>query len=286
MQSTSPLQLAIADRIVHQLDPTYDEPLIITGPPRTGTTALSAGLSLHPTICIVNEVCLYHPENWAGWRLSKLPDGYFWKSHVDHVWPSKCPSREQTMGTIDRHMNNAEVRSWLFGTTEKRIGRPLSIYGDNMPGAYLKHLGAIAELYPKAKILVTIRDGRDVVASQVRHYHNSDRPIENQDWRAATVEEASPLWLRYMKTWERWRSEIAVDRWMEVRYEEATSDPSSMVRAILELMGVEYVESEFAEFFSFYRPVHVGTWRQTLPNLERELSDEFKEMLDRWGYAW
>lgn len=263
----------------------YDAPLLITGVPRTGTTALCAGLSLHHAICIVNEVCLYHPENWAGQRLSSMPDGFFWNSHVDHVWPDKCPSRERTMRTIRPWMTNAEVQNWLFHQTQEHLGRPLAIYGDNMPGAYLKHLGAIAERYPKAKIVVTIRDGRDVIASQVRHYYEDDKPLAIQDWRAASIERAAPLWLGYMKMWEKWRAVLASNRWMELRYEHATQNPAAAVRELLEFADVEYIESEFAAFFSFYRPVHVGTWKDAFPDMEAALSDEFMRTLERWGYA-
>ncbi|MBW2287715.1 MAG: sulfotransferase, partial [Deltaproteobacteria bacterium] len=36
-------------------------PLLITGCPRTGTTALARWLSTHDKICIFNEYSLYYP---------------------------------------------------------------------------------------------------------------------------------------------------------------------------------------------------------------------------------
>ncbi|MCX4242646.1 sulfotransferase family protein [Paraliomyxa miuraensis] len=261
----------------------HPHPLIVTGSPRTGTTALCAGLSQHPRVCIFNELCLYHPQPWAAWRVTQVVDGPHIVNSVPHVWPQKCPPYDEAATTLRVGMSNAEVRSWLFRETERRMGAGLLVYGDNMPGAYLKHLGTIMEREPGARLVVTIRDGRDVVASQLRNF---ERPTEfgAQDWRRPTVRDAEPLWLKYMLAWEHWRERIDPARWIELRYEEAVLDVDGLLRRLLGFAEVPFEPAEHSAFRAFYRPTHVGAWRESPVDVEASLSPEFHACLRRWGY--
>ena len=136
---------------------------------------------------------------------------------------------------------------------------------------------------PGARLIITVRDGRDVVASQLRNY---EHPSEygHQDWRRATVREAQSLWLKYMLAWERWRPQLPARRFIELRYEDAVADVDTLLRRLLELTGAELDLAGFDAFREFYRPTHVGTWRKTHPDLDQHLSEDFLACLGRWGY--
>jgi hypothetical protein len=47
---------------------------------------------------------------------------------------------------------------------------------------------------------------------------------------------------------------------------------------------MEYRKEEFREFLDGYRPIHIDTWRDETPEIETQLSDEFRDALSQLGY--
>lgn len=103
---------------------------------------------------------------------------------------------------------------------------------------HVRHLSLIGEIYPDARIVHIIRDGRDVV-----------RSLLSQEWGPTSVEEAA----------EEWRSGIAAARgaasglthYREVRYEEILRDPRAAVSDLFGWLGLpggaEAVEAALTE---------------------------------------
>jgi len=259
----------------------WDAPLLITGCPRTGTTALAQWLSSHDKICIFNEFSLYHhppASEVAAWkRIQEMRD--------DNPPPLKISRdmkslRANLAAELPTPASNEVTANWLFG----RSRTPLSVYGDKMPFLYLKLMEEIAERLPGVRFLVTLRDGRAVIASQIRQYNLAvKRGVEPDNWMRPTVEEAEYLWLRSARKWLSLRADPPAPC-LEVRYEEATRSPEAIAKSICEFVGMEYERVEFREFLEEYRPVRNDVWREEIPTLEARLSHEFREALEQLGY--
>ena len=89
-----------------------------------------------------------------------------------------------------------------------------------------EHLLRIAELFPQARFVHIIRDGRDCAASTLRRQHRNPELSINR-WRKV-VDEA------------RRQGHQLGDRYFEVQYEQLTNDPEQWMHAICEFLGLPF----------------------------------------------
>lgn len=254
----------------------YDAPLIITGCPRTGTSALAQCLSRHAAMCVLPEACVYD-----------LDDDYL-ASRRSIVWdqlPFAVDSAARA--AIDAlpfgRLTNAEMRIVLF----EAVGRmkPLQIYGDKLPQRYLDQMERLIRRFPQSRFLVTLRDGRDVIASQLRWHRERLRTGGSIEWwMRPSVAAAESVWLDCTRRWERLRDRIAPDRWLEVRYERATAQPEAMLEDVCRFVGLPFDLDTFGGGLAHYEAVHVGQWRKELPDINTQASSTFRGALRRFGY--
>ena len=261
-------------------DKQWTAPLLITGGIRSGTTALAHLLSTYSGICIFNEFSLYTDpvlERSVWHRIRDMRD--------DNLPPRSIGGDmaglwRRLESELPEPVSGEAMRDWLFGL----LPDPVQVYGDKMPIVYLDRMEEIVTEYPGVRFLITLRDGRDVVASQVRHYHAAVAAGRQPErWMRPTVEEAEHRWLGAARKWLSLRSDPPAPC-LEVRYEKATRNPERTVHSICNFVGMEYREEDFAEFLVTYQPVHIESWRDELPDIEKHLSDDFLDTLRQLGY--
>jgi hypothetical protein len=146
---------------------------------------------------------------------------------------------------------------------------------------HVYHLPLIAEVYPDARFVHIIRDGRDAT-----------RSIVAQPWGPDTVEGAA----------EEWRSSVAAglaaapdlgERLLEVRYEDMLADPHAAITRIYAHHGLEggidealAAAGEEANIGMHDERIGSGKWREAwgkreLGDFERVAGDLLREL----GYA-
>lgn len=261
-------------------DAARDAPLLITGCARSGTSALARFLSTHRRFCIFNEYSLYYQsaDDMSLWHRIRT-------MREDNPPPKKVSS---DVATLKRRMleelplpaSNETTRNWLFGAVQNSS----QIHGDKMPYNYLANMHEIVGRYPRAKFLITLRDGRAVIASQIRQFNCAIRSGRKPSrWMKPSVAEAQYLWLRSAKAWLRLRSNPPAPC-LEIRYEQSVQSPADLAKAICAFVGITYRADDFREFFDQYRPVNAETWREEIKDIEDQLSDEFLDALGQLGY--
>lgn len=277
----------------------FEQPLIVTGCPRSGTTALQYVLNKHRHNFVLNEFAVYWPglHSKATQQLKDQIFGYsdFAPHYVDRPYKLadddtasliyKCGGREAIVKLYGflKGRSPKEIADGLFRAAVTNSRQELSVYGDKQPMASM-HLGFkvlrfIESQYPKAKVIVCIRDGRDVIASQVRNYKAGGR----HHWMTDDIGQAQKMWLDQMKQWEAVSPSLSLKRW-EIRYEQFCASPPSTMAMLEEALGFKYSPEEKAQAIEFFRPTHQGAWREELPDLENYLSEDFKQCLSRWSY--
>lgn len=258
----------------------WNEPLLITGCPRTGSTALTRGLATHREFCLFNEYHLYigNAGSCEAWdRVMTMPST---NRPPEKVGPSVYALRQRLRQSFQERAGNDALRRWLYGAVEPSP----KVYGDKIPLSYLHRIEDVAREHPGARYLVTVRDGRDVIASQMRaHNKNVKNGQRILFWMKETVQEAQVLWLEAMHLWLKYRGSPPVEC-LEVRYEEAVRSPATLLRRVCDFTGVDYEPGAFAGFFSEYVPTRIGSWRIDCPDMEKHLSGEFKHTLEAFGY--
>lgn len=111
------------------------------------------------------------------------------------------------------------------------------------------HLPLIADVYPDARFLHIVRDGRDVA-----------RSIVAQPWPPHTVEEAADEWRRSVEAGRSAGPPLGA-RLLEVRYEELLADPRRVVRRVFDHLGLDgHLDAGLA---AAREPVNLGPqdWR-------------------------
>jgi hypothetical protein len=103
-------------------------------------------------------------------------------------------------------------------------------YGDKTPG-YVLHMEQLADLFPEARFVHVVRDGRDVALSY----------LETR-FGPRTLPEAALYWRRRVLVGRHSGRLLGPERYRELRYEELVDDPESVVRGLCDFLGVEFSE--------------------------------------------
>jgi hypothetical protein len=141
--------------------------LFIVGCPRSGTTLLQRIVDAHPSVAVINETG-WIPQCFEA-RDGLTPDGYltpalftklpalrrFSKLQID-------PDDLRPFFESGRPVAYSELVSGIFDRYGLKQGKPL--VGDKCPG-YVRYIATLHQLWPAARFVHLIRDGRDVVLS-------------------------------------------------------------------------------------------------------------------------
>jgi predicted SAM-dependent methyltransferase len=177
-------------------------PLIVFGAPRSGTTYLQRILDLHPDIFVTHETRVFA---WLHAAICSLPiQDQFVVTERKRFVEYLSASLPDLMREFYRQLN-PDTRYW--GDKNPHYADP----------ANLGCLALIAELFPGAKFVNIIRDGRDVVASLLRRTN-----AEGQPW--VDFEAAHRTWITHVEVGRGFGRRQSEDTYYEIRYEDLVRD--------------------------------------------------------------
>ncbi len=204
-------------------------PFFILGCPRSGTTLLQVLLDSHPALAIP-------PESFIFDRFGPLLDTY---------GDLRNPARLRALAAD--LLADERIRDWgLRATTDDLLGRTaepsaaglfdalFSLYarqqgksrwGDKTPQHALR-IPELLAVYPRAKIIHLIRDGRDVAESTARIAIGP-----------CSILAIARRWNRYMDTVAAATAGLPADQFLEVRFEDLVRDPAAERRRIMSFLG-------------------------------------------------
>lgn len=230
---------SFADRVSDQWGPRWDvlpdtgltsatdTPAFIVGFPRTGTTLLEQILNAHPALHATDELPVLQPvrdvlhENFVG----KL---------AYPAWVGLLSPRQVEHGRAT-YWNRAR---WYCGDalTGKRLvdKQPLN----------LAHLPLARRLFPRAPVIVVIRDPRDTCLSCFFQPMSGVASFYD-------LEQTAELYVALMDLWAYYRRVLNLN-WLELRYEDLVADPEGKAREVLSFLGVDWDP----EVLKFYEPKH------------------------------
>lgn len=128
----------------------------------------------------------------------------------------------------------SEAIRQIFTTYARRQGKVR--YGDKMPG-YVLHVALLASLFPEARFIHIIRDGRDVALS-----------LTDLWFAQRGVGEAALFWKRRVRAGRKAGRRLGPARYREVRYEDLIADPRTVVGRLCDFADLAF-EPEMLEFF-------------------------------------
>lgn len=295
--------------------PGFESRLVwIFGSPRSGSTWLLQTLGDLPAVVPLNEpligeylgniVCDYRGVNLADLDVSNFTferqrrhvDSQFFSEHSRAIWSPLLGKLIKTR--------------FLAHAAEHASGEPLSkttVLVKEPNGSQAADL--ILDALPRSRVLFLLRDGRDVVDSELAavapggwlsQEFQGISPFRDED-RLDFVARSASRWL--------WRTEVveqAIRRHPEpsltVKYEELLAEPLGGFRRIAEWLGLEVSDGELrrtvdAHGFErlpadwrgpekFYRAARPGLWREHLSDAEQTaVEDVIGAKLRQLGYG-
>lgn len=106
-----------------------------------------------------------------------------------------------------------------------------TLYGDKTPD-YMLSMPFLVRLFPEARFVHVIRDGRDVALA-----------LRDVDWmRQNEVVDCALYWALRVETARRAGRWLGPHRYCEVRYEDLVRDPAATLRRVCEFLCLRYVD--------------------------------------------
>jgi hypothetical protein len=213
--------------------------VFFVGCPRSGTTLLGRIGDAHRQLAVIHET-RWIPRCFQ-WREGLTPEGLVTNSLVARLLdPHALESLqidESEMAELVRESGGVHFASFvtrLFDLYGERHGKPL--VGDKSPG-YVRYLELLHELWPEAKFVHIIRDGRDVGLSVL-------------DWRKGVTSfstfEEDPFttlgvwWEWYVQLGREGGRVLGPDLYHELRYESLVAEPERESALLCEFLRIPY----------------------------------------------
>ena len=109
-------------------------------------------------------------------------------------------------------------------------------YGDKTP-IHVLHIEYLARLFPEAKFIHVIRDGRNVALSYLE-----------TDFGPGSLWEGAIDWRRFVRSGRRAGQALGEQRYREIRYEDLIEDPQTHMMSLCEFVGLDFEEEMLLYF--------------------------------------
>jgi hypothetical protein len=235
-------------------------------------------LDAHPDVVSAEETKLMHDEAYLP-LVRDFPEG---------------TSILQALDSAPRSVLGA-ARDNYFRCMERFLRQPIGerLLLDKNP-ALNALIPMVVRVFPEVRLLVALRDPRDVVLSSFMQ----SLPLTPISSAFLSLEETVRQYASTLGFWLVMRERLE-DRWIEVRYEDMVDDLAGVARSTLRFLDVEFVESvlrfhdhalgkrvKSPSYAEVRKPVYrsaVGRWRNYGTHLEPYL-DGLDRFVRAFGY--
>jgi len=252
---------------------------LLGGHPRSGTTLLEQVLDSHPDIVSAEETEIFHDETYIPLTRSFPPNTVM------------LPVLEAAQtGALQ------SARTTYFRSMGLSLGQPVGeqlLIDKNPSLTYL--IPALVRVFPEIKLLIALRDPRDVVLSCfMQPFFQVAQTSSAYLTLAGTAEEYAAV----MGVWLALKP-LLKNPWLEVRYEDMVEDLESVVRQTLAFLGVPWDASVLGfdrharekvvrspTYADVAKPVYksaMGRWRNYQKYLEPHL-EKLEPYVKTFGY--
>jgi len=194
-------------------------PFFFVGFPRSGTTLMEQVFGSHPQLVTTNEES---PLDGLYRRASKMTAANR-PGALDLLTEQQIRQLRRDFVADAREITGSDL------STEFLVDKqPLNIV----------ELGPVEFLFPEAKIIVALRDPRDVCLSCFMQRFSLNQGTVH----FLTLESTANLYTQVMSLWLKYREVLSIP-WIEYRYEDLVGDFEGTVKRVLDFMGLPWDES-------------------------------------------
>ena len=275
--------------------------VFVVGSPRSGTTLLRRLLNAHPLLAVTTET--QWVTNFFKKRVGLTPDGLVTPALIDALARQRTfamlrVGRRELEGLLaGGPVPYARFVSAVYDRYARARGKPLA--GDKTP-EYGRKIPLLHGLWPAARFVHLVRDGRDVCLSAV-HWGRKRARLEElfPSWADDPVTTAAVWWERNVRQAREGGRALGPGLYYELRYEALVGRPAEECARLCAFLGLPY-DGAMLRFHegrtraepglsakSAWRPVTPGLrdWRAQLPAGDVERFEAAAgALLDELGY--
>jgi Sulfotransferase family len=278
--------------------------VFVVGCPRSGTTLLGRLLDAHPELAIIHEGRFV--AAWFERKRGLTPEGRVTPALVESLlgfrpFKNVHVDREQLEALADGTgpVAYADFVSGVFDLHGAAHGKRL--VGDKTPH-YVRSLPVLHALWPRARFVHLVRDGRDVCQS-IRNWpkvaERGGAAARYSGWERDPVSTAALWWEWQVRLGREAGAALGPQLYHELSYESLVVDPEAGCRALCDFLGLRYDERMLGfhegrtrddpelDAKQAWRPVTPGlrNWRTEMPAAELERFEAAAgELLEELGY--
>jgi len=275
--------------------------VFIVGCPRSGTTLLRRIVSAHPQIVITPEA--HWIPLWFEQRRGLTPDGLVTPELVSELLAHDKfvlfgLGREALMSLAGsgQPISYASFVTGIFDLYGEARGK--KAVGNKTPDS-ARRIGTLHTLWPEARFVHLIRDGRDVVLSLMNWPSvHTKKPGTFPTWKEDPVSTAALWWELNVRRGREAGEALGPELYRELRYESLVAHPAQECEALCEFLGLAYDEAMLNYHEAFRpaggpevvhdrRPITLGlrNWRTQMPaNDVERFEAAVGSLLDELGY--
>ncbi len=213
--------------------------LFLVGCPRSGTTLLQRMLDSHPLLAVSND-SHFIPRAIAPHRPGTDPPltpdlvervlNYhrFARLHLPEGTARAAAGRAATY---------AEFVSELYSEHARLHGKELA--GEKTPD-YVRYLPLLHSLFPNARIIHIVRDGRDVALSTLEWATAEKGPGKFALWQENPLAVCALWWAWQVESGRREGARLEPGIYREVRYEDLVADPEAILRELADFLAIPF----------------------------------------------
>jgi hypothetical protein len=217
----------------------------IVGNPRSGTTLLRHIVDSHSQIAFLLESAWF--MNWFEKRIGLNAEGLVTPELVPHLLSKHRLFRDVALGISAQQMfgwieSDPELSWAKFVTTlcnryGQARGKPL--VGNKTP-SFVRRIRTMHELWPQAKFIHIIRDGRDVFLSARVKWKGKPNFRHFSTWSEDSVTTAALWWEWNVRLGREAGCLLPPDLYYEISYERLVEDPENECARLCEFLGVPF----------------------------------------------
>ena len=238
-------------------------PIFLVGAERSGTTVLRLMLDHHPEITWCSEF---------EYSVDRVSDEGEWPSlDVYCAWLETHRIFHAHQFTIDPTLSYPELMTSFLVQQRDRHQKPV------LGATVHRHFDRLLKLWPDARFIHIVRDGRDVTRSCIRI-----------GW-AGNVWTGIERWMEAEQLWSNLKESLPANRYVETTYEQLITDPEGVLAQICAFIGVEYSPAmmAYAESSTYNKPDArlITKWKKSMSEHEiRLVESRIADMLIQRGY--
>ncbi len=279
--------------------------VFIVGCPRSGTTLLQRIVNAHPRLAVVHETHWIPKFYKRGIGLT--PDGRVTPQLVDHVAGHRTfrklrklgIGREALQGLLRRGgpVSYADFVRGIYDLYARSQGKPL--VGDKTP-EYGRKLRTLHGLFPEARFVHLIRDGRDVGLSHLNWEVKRDKLSRRlATWAQDPVTTGALWWKWNVRLTQEAGQPLGPGQYYELRYEALVARSAEECARLCAFLGIPYDDAMLRfhegrtrdlprlDAKKAWRPITPGLrdWRtQMSPEDQERFEAAAGDLLDELGY--